>query len=340
MTDQLSQVHWSEAALERAGVPITPALINEALKNYWKFFAKGLVGHRKIYVQFDKDAHGWREGALVGFFSNYSGVKNIHFAPTNSEIGKPLRHIDILLRDKVSGQRLLSLEGKAISNGRTGWFALTCVDLLLQGKHDIEVFLFGAGPIAEAVILALDDGAAARIKRIAVLSRGGKSNCELVEKLRSKVRFRLEVVDDRKLLPKANFVITATNAGKPVFEAYEIAANAVTLSLGIDDMPADYFDRLLKAGGLIVGDDMVAIESRNVDSLALFYSRRGTKLTQHGMDDGVKNYADVLADPALMKKLETWEGPANFAAVGLASLDVAVAAHIYETLAAKLSDTA
>lgn len=61
------------------------------------------------------------------------------------------------------------------------------------------------------------------------------------------------------------------------------------------------------------------------------------KLTEDGKDDGVRNYAEVFTEPTLMKKIETWGGPTSFSIAGLASLDLAVAAHIYQTLISKLS---
>lgn len=112
----------------------------------------------------------------------------------------------------------------------------------------------------------------------------------------------------------------------------EIADNAVTLSLGIDELPADYFDHLLKLNGIIVADDMDAMETRNIDSLALHYSRLHLKLTKQGRDNGIRNYSEALRDTALMQTLTSWNGPANFSAVGLASFDLAVAVHVYEKL--------
>jgi len=70
----------------------------------------------------------WTEGALVGFFEEYCGVKNIHRGPTDPVTG-PVRSSGTLLRDKATGKRLPSLEGVAISNARTGWFATACLDL-------------------------------------------------------------------------------------------------------------------------------------------------------------------------------------------------------------------
>nr|GMD17088.1 Sus [Ipomoea batatas] len=308
----LSKSHWSESDLAEHGVVVTPALVDDALASYWENFAKCLARHKKVYVSFEADQNGSREGALVGFYGNYSGVKNIHFSPKNTQIGLPSRHVDILLRQKVTGQRLMSLEGLAISNGRTGWFALACMNLLLQG-------------------------AAHRILCVSVLSRHGISNQMLAAKLASKVHFKLDAVKDRTRLHRAGFVITATDAGAPLFEPHEISRNAVTLSLGIDDMPAEYFEMLFSQGGLAVGDDLVAMEARNVDPLSLYYSRRGLKLTEHGRADGVKNYSEILSDATLMERLKNWKGPASFLPVGLASLDVAVAAKIYEMLSITLS---
>lgn len=265
-------------------------------------------------------------------------MKDLHFAPANAELGRPLRHVDITLRTKETGNRIMSLEGAAISDGRTGWLALACIDLFLKGKHDIEIFLFGAGKVAEAVILALDSGTGERIKRVAVLSHHGKSNYKLVEKHGSRVKFDLVAVIDRNLLRTAKLVITATSANKPVFETQELAPNAVTLALGVDELPADYIPFVMNEDGVLVVYDMELMESFGADSIARYYASNDLKLTEDGRDDGIRNYAEVLNDPALMEKIERLDGPASFSAAGLASLDLAVAAYVYETLMTKLSD--
>jgi len=65
MTDLLSKKHRSELDLARAGVHITPTLINEALKEHWTKYAEWLASHVKAYVEFDKETPTWTEGALV-----------------------------------------------------------------------------------------------------------------------------------------------------------------------------------------------------------------------------------------------------------------------------------
>ncbi|PON40593.1 hypothetical protein PanWU01x14_296150 [Parasponia andersonii] len=124
----------------------------------------------------------------------------------------------------------------------------------------------------------------------------------------------------------AKFVITATSANKPIFEMREIAPNTVTLALGVDELPTDYFSPLMEADDIFVADDIEVMESFDADSLALYYLRNDLQLTEDGKDDGVQNYVEVLSDPTLMEKIETWDGQASFSAASLVNLDVVVAA--------------
>lgn len=333
----LSNIHWTEANLAKMGIVITPEFVADALKSFWKHSADGNTGHAKKYVPFDEDLKNWTEGALVGFVHNNSGVKNIHFGRDNLALGMPVSHADMIVRDKATGVRRMTLECMAISDLRTGWFALTWADLVLRGKTDVEVVVIGAGPVATACIRLLNVGAADKIKSIKVLSKSGKTNYKLVEKLQPDVKIHLEATNDRAVLPKADYLILATNAGKPVVEDDEIRKNAKVLSQGIDDLPAEYIQRLINGNGLIVGDDMEAMETRNVDPLALFYSRQGKKLTVEGKADGVINYANILFNPAFMRALRNWEGDAAFFPVGLAGYDLAIGVKVCDILEAKLT---
>ncbi|PON40587.1 hypothetical protein PanWU01x14_296090 [Parasponia andersonii] len=116
----------------------------------------------------------------------------------------------------------------------------------------------------------------------------------------------------------------------------EIALSVITLALGLDELPTDYFPLLMEANGILVANDIEVMESFSADSFALCYSRNDLKLTEDGKDDRVRNYAEVLTDPTLMEKIETWDKPASFLAVSLASINVAVAAHIYKNQGPKL----
>ena len=74
-------------------------------------------GVRQILRRIRQGTPTWTEGALVGFFEEYSGVINIYRGPTDPVTG-PVRSTDIVLRDKATGKRLLSLEDVSISNAR------------------------------------------------------------------------------------------------------------------------------------------------------------------------------------------------------------------------------
>ncbi|MGN7713784.1 hypothetical protein [Agrobacterium radiobacter] len=330
MTTEISERHWSEQKLQELGVAITPALVQDSLQDYWDSqFEKRQV---KKYLQFDSIPNGWREGVLIGCFKDYSGVKNIHFSPSNERNNLPLRHIDILLRRKSTGERLLSLEGKAISFGRTAWFAPACIDLLLNAKDKIEIFLFGAGELGREIVRALNENISSRIKKIWILSRG-TSNERLVRELADTVKIPLAAVWETSALSGADLVIIATSS-PPAFNPGDLAPKAVTLSLSMDDVPQRYLESLIEAKASIICDDMLAMEERNVNALALLFSRKGQKLSEVGPSVGVKHYSAIRADKSLFDAISARGGPAHFTTVGLASMDIAVAAHIYEKMIA------
>lgn len=319
------------------GVLANPRLIIDGLASFWEEFTNGRVGHVKKYLEFDKNVPGWEQGALVGRAGGYSGTKDIHF-PNRSSMPNAVSQTDIILRDADSGERLLSLEARAISNGRTGWYAHQAFALFFPIQRDVDVFVIGAGSVARNAILFLTEGFADRISRISIYSRG-TSNEKLVAELQPNLQTRLVAVADKTLLSQADFVIAATNTRAPVVTVEELGSNTRTLGLGVDEFPASYFDELIARKGPMVVDDIDAVESRNRDAVAYYYSRKGQRLSEEGRKDGVQNYADVFKNSAVMAKLEE-VGPAHMCAVGLASIDIKVASHIYELLVAKYSETA
>ena len=109
--------------------------------------------------------------------------------------------------------------------------------------------------------------------------------------------------------------------------ADEIGPSAVTL--GVDEYPEEYFSRLLRNGRLLVVDDITEVEKRDVDSLALCYSRKGKRLPEQGKEDGVKDFVDVLLDPALRETPQNGH-LAHMVPIGLGNTDIAIAVRPYE----------
>jgi len=319
--------HWSERELAAEGVSVSPALVNEALKSFWPTQRDGGLGQVKAHLTLDAAR---TEGALIGFFGNYSGLKDIYRGPTDPTTG-PVRSVDIILREKKTGNRLFTLEAISVSNGRTGWIAPECIDALLPDVCDLVVCLIGAGQLARAVLRSLDNRSRDQIKHILIFSKSS-SNERLVHEMQKAVAVKLIATADRSLLRSADLLITATGSKEPVVTVDEIGTDAVTLALGIDELPAQYFDRLIGAGAPMLVDDMEAVEKRGVDAVAYYYARKGQKLTVEGKRDGVINIADFGA--------RTFAGEsgraAHMATVGLASQDIAVTIALYESLVQRL----
>jgi alanine dehydrogenase len=333
--DVILLFHWTEAFLAKFGVNATVEFVAKALEGIFEKHSAGLTTHAKKYANF-AGTNPWSLGAMVGSVEEISGAKVISFGRDNSAKGLPVSHADGFLADKDTGVRKMTLECISSSDLRTGWFALVFFNLVFQTKTDVEVLVMGAGPVAAACIRMLNYGAADKIKRVKVLSKGGKSNFELVERLKTEIKIPLEATNDRGDIPLAAYLITATNAGEPIVEDHEIGANAALLSQGIDDLPKAYIQRLLAKDGQMLGDDLDAMEQRNVDPLALFYSRQGQKLTVEGKRDGAVNIGDIFANPAFMRMFRVCVCDIAFFPVGLIGYDIAVNNAIRKALIAAI----
>jgi ornithine cyclodeaminase/alanine dehydrogenase-like protein (mu-crystallin family) len=323
--DVILLFHWTEALLAQFDVKFTVDFVAKALDGIFQKHSAGRTTHAKKYANF---AHGnpWSLGAMVGSLDNTSGAKVISFGLDNSPKGLPVSHADAFLIDKDTGVRKMTLECIGASDLRTGWFALVFFNLVFHVKTDVEVLVMGAGPVAEACIRMLNYGAADKIKGFKVLSKSGTTNHELVERLKAEptMKIPLEATNDRAAIPLAEYLITATNAGKPVVDVREIGENAAVLSQGIDDLPKTYIERLITRNGQMLGDDLDAMEQRNVDPLALYYSRQKQRLTIEGKRDGAINIGDVFADSGLMRMFRNRVCDVAFFPVGLIAYDIAV----------------
>jgi alanine dehydrogenase len=145
------------------------------------------------------------------------------------------------------------------------------------------------------------------------------------------VAFDVISVPDNSDLHQCSFVITASNAKAPVFEADEIS-DAMILHLGGDETPSAHLERVLRRGTVLC-DNVEMVSRRGSQSLALHFARRGTTLEQLAPLLGILPITAV-GDPAGIGK----EQPVHITCVGLPMLDLYVAAHVYEALAGVTTD--
>jgi alanine dehydrogenase len=131
-------------------------------------------------------------------------------------------------------------------------------------------------------------------------------------------------------LREADLIITASNSKYPLFEDFEIERNATVLHLGGDEAPCEFISRTLEHG-MVVCDDIAMVSARNSQSIALYFSRRGSSLEAQAPDRGVRELANYLTAE------EHDTGPIHITCVGVPSLDLYVAQYIYESYLAAAS---
>ncbi len=276
---------------------------------------------------------GWKLSCLSSVNSRYGAVKIVGANALNRQLGLPRSRSTIVLLDKFTLLPLCLLDGTDISAARTASYATLVLERLLARRRDMSVFLFGAGPIAEKIVLALDRCHREKIREVFVRSRTVDSAIRLARSLEKTVTFDMIPVRDNADLGRCDFVITASNAKAPVFEASEIG-DAPVLHLGGDETPAGHLERALRCGSVLC-DDVEMVSRRGSQSLALHFSRKGTTLEQLGPLLGIRSITAIL-DPSEIAQ----EKPVHITCVGLPMLDLYVAAHVYETLSGVTDDNA
>ena len=339
--------YWSEDDLRNAGVEINAALVSKAAKIFWKTMKAGetrslkapmLLNREELWsyspfkdlkTRYDGEKIDFRHATLIGEIPGWVGTKDLHSSPLRRHIGEERQSSLITLWGKCSGKAIGIIDGTSISSLRTGYYAAKGMELAFPNEVDVKVFVFGTGPVAKAAILALGEAHGDKVASLAV--RGtGYSSIRLVDEVKGHVPFQLLSVLDMSechSLAEADYIITATNHGKPLFSKEDISPNAVTMSLGIDDMSSDYLDHVLQ-NGRVACDDVEQMSHRNVNALPLHFSRRGETLEDVASCWGIKNFVD-------MEPFNRGDRPTHFTCAGLAALDVMVALHALCELAEK-----
>ncbi|RVT74260.1 ornithine cyclodeaminase [Agrobacterium sp. CNPSo 2736] len=276
---------------------------------------------------------GWKLSCLSSVNCRYGAVKIVGANALNRQLGLPRSRSTIVLMDKFTLLPLCLLDGTDISAARTASYATLVLERLLAPRRDVSVFLFGAGPIAEKIILALDRCHGERVREVLIRSRTVDSAIRLARSLGETVTFDIMPARDNRDLGRCDFVITASNAKAPVFEASEIG-DATVLHLGGDETPPAHLERALRCGRVLC-DDVAMVSRRGSQSLALHFSRKGTTLEQLGSVLGIRPITAIM-DPSEIGQ----EKPVHITCVGLPMLDLYVAAHVYETLSGITNDSA
>ncbi|THV12767.1 ornithine cyclodeaminase [Rhizobium rhizophilum] len=307
---------WADIRTGRASGAKSVMSLSEA--TFWQE-----AGYEIRPSEFTGERLGWKLSCLYGVNPRFAGVKVIGANAFNRVLGLPRSRSTFILMEKFSMQPLAIVDATRLSAGRTGAYASQVLRLCLAKADRINVFLFGAGPIAGAILASLAHSAGERIARVHVRARRLESAKALQASLSPKLPFEIVAVEDNRFLADADFVITATNSVSPVFADGELRRDACLLHLGGDEVPVETLRRILRQGHLGC-DDLETVSRRNSQSLALQYSKAGTTLEALGPHLGIlelSKTADWGLDPG---------SPVSVTCVGLPMLDLYVVAALYE----------
>ena len=314
---------WAEIRMGRASG--AKSVMSLPAEEFWR--EAGYQGRRQ---EFSGERLGWKLSCLYGVNPDFAGVKVIGANAFNRLLGLPRSRSTYILMEKFSMQPVAIMDATALSAARTGAYASHVFRLCPFEKDQVTVFLFGAGPIAKAVLASLADRCAHRIARVYLKARRVDHARQLQAEMSMALPFETITVEDNGCLAEADLVITATNSDHPVFGDHELSGDACLLHLGGDEVPVETLQRILRQGQ--VGcDDLETVSRRNSQSLALQFSRAGTTLEALGPHLGIVE----------LSKTADWRlqagAPLSVTCVGLPMLDLYVVAALFEKYCARTS---
>lgn len=331
----------NEAMIAQSGSSLSVGEVHDVLDQAWADIRAGrAIGGKSVLslpeeVFFDEAGYGrrpagfagerlgWKLSCLYGVNPRFAGVKVIGANAFNRIHGLARSRSTYILMEKFSMQPVAIIDATGLSAARTGAYASLVHRLCLMSRDRIDVFLFGAGPIASAILTSLSHSAAGRIARVHVRARRLESAKALQASLSSLLPFEITAVEDNRFLADADFVITATNSDRPVFADDELRHDACLLHLGGDEVPVETLRRVLRQGRLGC-DDLATVSRRNSQSLSLQFSRAGTTLEALGPHLSIlelSKTADWPLEPG---------APISITCVGLPMLDLYVVEALYQ----------
>lgn len=281
------------------------------------------TGFGPLRQEYERERLGWKLSSLYSVNRKYAGVKIIGANAFNRRLGLPRSVSTYLLLEKYSLRPIAVLDATGISAARTGTYASEVFSRFLSSQTRVSVFVFGTGPIAEAVVASLCHCAPGRLARILIKGGTLESAQAFVKRNAILAKAPLIAVDSNRELRDCRFLITCTNARSPVFRDDEVDPLAVSLHLGGNEVPDAYLQRILRSG-FVACDDIQMVSRRGSQSLPLLFARQGLSLEACGALLGVGQ----LSSPEIVSAPS--EGPTAITCVGLPMLDLYAAAATYE----------
>lgn len=279
----------------------------------------------------DNERPNWKLSTLISVSQKYSAVKIVGSHSYNRTIGLPRSRSLLVLYNKLTMQPLTIFDGSAISTRRTGSYASIALRIVKPDIEKANVFIIGAGEVAQAIVDDLNFWSKDKIDTVYVLSRSIETAKKFVQK-NTHTTFNTIAVQNRQMMPTCDFVITASNASAPCYAFSDVKNDALILHLGGDETPKDVIEHVLLQGEVIC-DDIHCVSTRGSQSLPRFFIDKNETLINQAATFSIKN----LYSPATRKRTS----PSHMTlvtCVGLPVLDLYVAQYLYEQYILKVKE--
>ncbi|MDP3951703.1 ornithine cyclodeaminase family protein [Microbacterium sp.] len=255
----------------------------------------------------------------------HAGIKVVTIAPRNTERGLPKIQAWYLVFDADTLSPVAILDGAHLTTLRTPAVTAVAVRAMLRAdprgpRESIDALaVLGSGPQAEAHVRTLVD--LLPVGAVRVLGRSDARVADMVHRLQA------DGIDaaagDRRDLPVADVVITATSSAEPVLERRDVSDRAVVAAIGSHGV-----DHRELAADLVADSDLV------VEARASAFRENGNLLAARDLASWqagaqtVSNLRELVAGSFLRR-----EGhPAVYTGVGMSWEDLAVVASILRSV--------
>jgi ornithine cyclodeaminase/alanine dehydrogenase-like protein (mu-crystallin family) len=247
---------------------------------------------------------GWF-ALMPAVYGDVMGAKLVTFYPGNAAHGKHTHHAMIQLFRSGSGEPLVTMDGRLITEMRTAAVSAVAVDLLAGPQSQSQVLgILGSGVQARSHMKALSEVRAFR--EVRVWSRSPEHAKEFAAEIGGRSTSAEEAVTG------ADVVLTLTSASEPILLGRWLKDNAVVCAVGAVTPDRRELDDEAMRG-------CVVVESREAAS---------------------KEPGDILLSGALVNAeigellngaaLQRGERPVIFKSVGIAIEDIAAAKLVYD----------
>lgn len=245
-------------------------------------------------------------------------TKTLRLTPGATAWGLPYIQGELFAHQYADGRLLAQLDAEAVTELRTAACAAVAVDLLSPPEAR-RMVLFGAGPIAEALAMAIVD--VRPIDGIRVVSREAGRGVPFASRLSSKLGIEVGWGGDPGVVSEADIVCTATRSSRPLFDAARLRPRSHVCAVGAYRPDMIELPRELLLDCDLFVDTLEGCEREAGDLLAAFDS-------DESLRTAAVEIGELLASRAALSGRRT-----VYKSVGHASQDLYAAAALINTLA-------